>query len=233
MKIRKVINKIPLARVIARFIYRYIYSRLGGFPGSSAYWEQRYLKGGDSGAGSHNRLREFKAGVINSFIRENDIESVIEFGCGDGHQLALAVYPEYIGLDVSPTAIKLCQDRFASDTSKSFFSFEPGSLADNKNIRPADLGLSLDVIFHLIEDKVFEEHMKALFSSAKKYVIVYSSNFDEGQSYHVKNREFTRWITQNATGWQLMQKIDNPYPYDTSDIENTSRSDFYIFKKTR
>lgn len=233
MKIREIIGKTPVVRETVRFIYRCLYSRFRNFPGSQVYWEQRYAKGGNSGAGSFNRLREFKAEVINSFIKENGIESVIEFGCGDGYQLSLAVYPEYTGLDVSPTAIKLCKDRFAGDTSKNFFLFEPGSLSDNKSIRPADLGLSLDVIFHLIEDKVFEEYMKALFSSAKKYVIIYSSNFDESQSYHVKNREFTRWIIQNATDWQLIQKIDNLYPYDTLDIENTSRSDFYIFQKVR
>ena len=233
MKIRENLGKIPLVGRIARFIYGCLYRKFRSFPGSQTYWEQRYTKGGDSGSGSYGRLREFKAGVVNSFIKGNDIKSVLEFGCGDGSQLSLANYPEYTGLDVSAMAIKLCQERFASDISKKFYLFEPESPSENKDWRPADIALSLDVIFHLIEDKVFKEYMKILFDSAKKYVIIYSSNFDESQSYHVKHREFTRWINQNAKDWQLFQKIDNPYPYDTSDIENTSRSDFYIFKKVR
>lgn len=224
-------GKVPIAGRIARSVYRRLFSGFRRFPGSQAYWEQRYTKGGRSGGGSCGRLAKFKADVINPFVRQNSIESIIEFGCGDGTQLSLADYPEYTGFDVSPTAIKMCRDRFAGDASKRFFLFEPGSLSDNKDIQPADTALSLDVIFHLIEDEVFDEYMKALFRSAKKYVIIYSSNYDESQSYHVKNREFTRWVIQNAPDWQLVQKIDNPYPFESSDIENTSRSDFYIFKK--
>lgn len=38
----------------------------------------------------------------NDFVRARGIDSVIEFGCGDGAQLALAEYPAYGGIDVSP-----------------------------------------------------------------------------------------------------------------------------------
>ena len=231
MGIRDTIGKMPVVGNIARNVYRFLAGRIRKFPGSQEYWEQRYAKGGHSGGGSSGRLARFKADVINSFVKENGIESVIEFGCGDGTQLSLAEYPEYTGFDVSPTAIRMCRETFAPDASKIFFHFEPGNLSDNKDIRPADAALSLDVIFHLIEDEVFNEYMEALFGSAKKYVIIYSSNFDDRQSYHVKNREFTRWIAENAPDWQMVRKIDNPHPYDSSDIENTSRSDFYIFKK--
>ena len=56
-----------------------------------SYWENRYKNNGNSGAGSYGRLAEFKADVINNFIAENKITSVIEFGCGDGNQLSLFV----------------------------------------------------------------------------------------------------------------------------------------------
>ena len=42
-------------------------------------------------------LAKFKARVMNDFVRENGIRSVIELGCGDGMQLALADYPRYLG----------------------------------------------------------------------------------------------------------------------------------------
>ena len=48
------------------------------------------------------RLAAFKAEVPNDFVRARGIDSVIEFGCGDGAQLALAEYPAYVGIDVSP-----------------------------------------------------------------------------------------------------------------------------------
>ena len=89
------------------------------FPGSLNYWESRYRDGGTSGSGSFGRLAEFKANVINSFVQNNNIGSVIEFGCGDGNQLSLASYPSYIGLDTSHKAIELCKKRFKEDKSKS------------------------------------------------------------------------------------------------------------------
>ncbi|WP_125185483.1 hypothetical protein [Botryobacter ruber] len=38
-------------------------------PWSSDYWEKRYSSGGTSGSGSYNRLAEFKADVLKSFIK--------------------------------------------------------------------------------------------------------------------------------------------------------------------
>lgn len=224
---KKTFTRIPFAGMIAIHLHK----RAKRFPGSQGYWEQRYNSGGNSGAGSYGKLAVFKADIINSFIKEYSVESVIEFGCGDGNQLSLANYPKYIGLDVSPTAIKLCKDKFVYDRSKSFFLYNPQYFAGDHNIFQADLSLSLDVIYHLIEDEVFHEYMVALFNSSNKYVIIYSINYDEKQSYHQKNRQFTKWVDRYAMKWQLFRKIDNLYPYDFSDPENTSISDFYIYKK--
>ena len=75
------------------------------FEGSQEYWERRYAGGGTSGAGSAGRLAAFKAQFLNDFVRAHDVTSVVEFGCGDGNQLALAAYPRYLGLDVSPASL--------------------------------------------------------------------------------------------------------------------------------
>jgi hypothetical protein len=80
---------------------------------SGPYWEARYRTGGNSGAGSYSRLAEFKAEVLNRFVQENGIASVVEFGSGDGAQLTLASYRDYIGIDVSRTAVGLCRAKFA------------------------------------------------------------------------------------------------------------------------
>ena len=64
---------------------------------SAQYWRDRYRSGGNSGAGSYGRLADFKAEIVNAFVREHDVASVIEFGSGDGAQLALADYPTLSG----------------------------------------------------------------------------------------------------------------------------------------
>ena len=158
------------------------------FPGSEDYWIQRYNSGGNSGAGSYNKLAEFKAEIINEFIKNNNIETIIEYGCGDGNQLKLAEYPSYIGFEISPKAIKLCQDIFEHDKTKSF------RLMTEYKGETAQLTLSLDVIYHLVEDDIYYSYIERLFNSSKRFVIIYSSDYDEGKEYHEKRRQFTKWV---------------------------------------
>lgn len=95
---------------------------------SADYWERRYQSGGDSGAGSYNRLALFKAEILNEFVKSNNISSVIEWGCGDGNQLKLAQYPQYMGIDVSAKAIEICKEKFYEDSSKQFYCNIPEML---------------------------------------------------------------------------------------------------------
>jgi SAM-dependent methyltransferase len=190
---------------------------------SEKYWIDRYAAGRNSGSGSYNHLAEFKAEILNNFVDTQQVRSVIEYGCGDGNQLKLANYPQYIGFDVSPGAIALCQQIFAGDPSKGF------KLAKDYDNERAELTLSLDVLYHLIEDSVFESYLTRLFDSATKYVIIYSSNKDEQQSLsHIKHRKFTQWVEQNCQQWELIQHIPNRYP-DNGNHEQTSFADFYIY----
>ena len=192
---------------------------------SEKYWEQRYAKAGNSGSGSYGRLAEFKAKIVNEFVLKHNINSVIEFGHGDGNQLALAKYPHYLGFDVSETAVKICKDKFANDKTKDF------RLTSEYNGEKAELVLSLDVIYHLIEDIVFEDYMKRLFEASTKYVIVYSSNvIAEQHAAHVKHRKFTDWVENKAQDFKLLQFIPNKYPANNNENHPTlSFADFYVF----
>ena len=136
------------------------------FSGSATYWESRYVAGRNSGAGSYGELATFKANFINDFVAGSGVSSVIEYGCGDGNQLALAEYPSYIGFDVSTTAIELCRSKFQNDLTKRF------ELSEDFGGEVGDLTLSLDVIYHLIEDDVFHSYMELLFRTSRRFVIV-------------------------------------------------------------
>lgn len=194
------------------------------FTSSHEYWERRYRKGGTSGAGSYGRLAQFKAEVLNRFVSENDIKSVVEFGCGDGAQLSLANYPAYIGFDVAPAAIETCKKRFQEDATKTF------SLSDSVNPGVHDLSLSLDVIFHIVEDKAFHKYMTDLFDASRRFVIIYSSNVDHlERAPHVRHRQFSRWINENRPNWRLHQEVSNRFPYDPLNIDQTSFANFYIY----
>jgi len=203
------------------------------FSGSRRYWETRYAGDGTSGAGSYGKLAEFKADILNSFIKAHEIRSVIDFGCGDGNQLTLLDCADYIGLDISETAVKLCRKRFGADERKSFFLYDPDSFEDQRPRLKAELGLSLDVIYHLVEDGIFEQYMRRLFSAAERFVVIYSSDTDDNthfQDPYLRHRRFSIWIQQNLSGWKLIDRIPNRYPYE-GDCQGGSVSDFFIYEK--
>lgn len=198
------------------------------FPGSNDYWEDRYAAGGTSGVGSYGKFAIFKAEVMNSFVAEHGVKSVIELGCGDGNQLELADYPEYTGYDVSETVIAICRERFSSDPKKKF------KVMREYRGETAELSLSVDVIYHLVEDEVYHEYMCNLFDSASRYVIIYSSNKSGNTLHewaHVKHRKFTRWIKDHLQGWTLLEHIPNKYPYK-GHYKKGSFADFYIYEKS-
>ena len=197
------------------------------FSTSERYWAQRYKAGGNSGAGSYGKLAEFKAEIINDFVKKYDVRTIIEFGCGDGNQLRIADYPNYLGFDVSGEAIALCNKNFNKDHSKTF------KLLNEYDGQTAHLILSLDVIYHLIEDEIFDSYMRRLFMSSERFVIIYSSNTSsnkEGQASHVKHRKFTTWIEANEPSWELDQYIPNKYPLKNN-FPTGSFADFYIFRR--
>ena len=220
------IKKIPFIGFLTISLWMKLKKWFKPFRGSSEYWVDRYSSGGNSGLGSYNELAEFKASVINDFVKNNDIKTVIEYGCGDGNQLKLANYPSYIGFDVSPKAISLCKEAFLNDKTKTF------KLMSEYEGEKAQLALSLDVVFHLVEDNVFFDYMERLFDSSIDFVIVYSSNTDEQPPHtpaHIRHRKFSEWVEQERPHWRLIQYIPNKYPYRGDDAKG-SFADFYIYK---
>jgi SAM-dependent methyltransferase len=227
--LKKFIKGIPvLGATAARLSQLPIFARARrlAFQGSGPFWEAVYREGGTSGPGSYGRLAEFKAEILNEFVRTRNIRTVIEFGCGDGAQLALARYPEYVGVDVATASIERCSSLFAHDATKRFY------LSDKlpEHVGMFDLALSLDVIYHLVEDRVFDAYMRRLFDVSQRYVIIYASNYDAvTQASHVRHRKFTAWIEKNAPDWRTDGVVPNRFPFDSKQPEETSCADFCFF----
>jgi SAM-dependent methyltransferase len=219
------INSLKKSPMISKVLS--LFTGKKNFDGSENYWIRRYQKGGNSGDGSYNELAEFKARIINDFAEKNNVQSSIEFGCGDGNQLKYLKLKKYTGFDVSPDAIAWCKKTFKDDSTKSFKLI--GEFASDT----AELSMSLDVIYHLIEDEVYEQYMQNLFNAASKFVIVYASNTAQNPATlapHVKNRKFTDWIEKNRKDFKQIAFIKNEYPI-TPDGKRGSIADFYIFAK--
>lgn len=190
---------------------------------SGEYWETRYRAGGTSGMGSAGRLAQFKAATINGFIAANEITSVIDFGCGDTSLLAMLELPaDYVGVDVSPTALERCTARFSG---RRFIL--PDAL---RTVSPAMLTMALDVIYHLTEDQIFVATMRTLFAWASNNVVIYASNLDAASpSPHVRHRRFTDYVAATEPDWRLLAHLPNPYPFDAANPDETSFADFFIY----
>lgn len=223
--VKRLVRRSPRLTRALGTAYRWI---SGPFPGSQDYWVKRYAAGGNSGPGSYSELAKFKARVLNEFVRDKGVQSVIEFGCGDGNQLTLAEYPRYLGFDVSPVAVERCRERFVSDATKSF------SLLRDYTGQTADLAMSLDVIYHLVEDAVFEAHMRSVFGASSRYVIIYSTNRDApddaGQA-HVRHRRFSDFVEKELPAFRLIRTEQQPQAY-SGDITESSLAEFFFYERS-
>ena len=170
---------------------------------SKRYWEKRYRSGRNSGAGSYNEAATFKAKVINEFIQQNGIIDIVDMGCGDGNQLSLFKgYSKYYGFDVSSTIIKKLKIKFKDFCHIRFYD----TLVD---LPKAELVLSLDVLFHLVEPDIYKQYILNLFNQSKKYIIVYSRNANVKGSSHYRCREFIKDIKQ-IIGLEPFKTVEVP-----------------------
>lgn len=195
------------------------------------YWDRRYKSGGNSGAGSYGALREFKINFLNSFIAENGVSSLVDLGCGDGSVASGIVVESYTGLDISEQALTLCKKAVRTQGAR-FFCTE--TFPYREHAGAFDVALSMDVIFHLVEDSLFVKYMANLFSLSGKYVIIYSSDReDDGSSpCHLKHRRISEYIKESEPGWSLLRTVCNKYPF-AGDHVNQSFSDFFIYMRTQ
>jgi hypothetical protein len=124
---------------------------------------------------------------------------------------------------VSRSAIALCKRRFAGDPAKSFFRYDGACFVDQAGLFTAEAAISLDVIYHLTEDEVFETYLGHLFAAAERFVVVYSTNAGmTGTAPHVRHRRFTGWVEAHCPGWRLEQVTPGP---DTG----PGRADFFVY----
>ena len=194
------------------------------FNGSTDYWIKRYANGGNSGVGSNSRLQDYKADYINDFIKKNSITTVLDMGVGDGEFTRRIDVLDYRGIDVSTHAIQHCKNLQDKGFINPNYTF--GKLPIKK-----ELGLSLDVMYHLIENEVYWDYLHDLFENSSKYVIIYAYEHNDGKTWaHVKPRWFTEDIQHVFPNWELVGLHYPLYRWDKNNPDYTTKSRFYIYK---
>ena len=179
------------------------------------YWENRYKNNGNSGEGSHRKdLYTFKLNYIQNLVNSKQIDSVLDYGCGDGNQTKEFVVNYYLGMDISEYIIQQNKIKY----NKNYITL--GEFDFKKNQDSFDLVLCLDVLFHLVDEKEYLETVKNLFQLSKKYVLIYSQDKNYNQAPHVLYRTFSNLVPQN---YSLVEKSNSP-SLDT-------QQKFYLYQK--
>jgi hypothetical protein len=197
------------------------------------YWDERYKSNRNSGSGSYGRLSQFKAEVINNFVKENKINEILEFGCGDGNNLQFYNVENYHGVDISIEAIKICRAKYTGVEGKNFYTYD--ELYDLK--RSFECTMSLDVIYHLSDDVIYYKYLDELFGLSSKYVIIYSNSTNyhfagvDTTAGYVLFRDFLKDVEKLYKNYTLIELIPNEFPYSVTLPDDTSFADFYIFEK--
>lgn len=190
------------------------------------YWNNRYLSGETSGEGSYGILAQFKADVINDIIDNNDFNTFVEFGCGDGNQLSLMKYKKYIGFDIADSAIKICKDKFNKDINKEFHCYVPENIK-SYNIGKADMVVCLDVLYHIINEEDFVKTLDGIFNISDNYIVIYTIIKEPEQIFakHIKYRNILEY-TKKYLEFKVVDIVYQKYP-------ELSLADFIIYKKIK
>ena len=181
-------------------------------------WDKRYRLGGGSGYGSTGILADYKIKIINDFITSFKIKSIIDFGCGDGYISNYIEVQEYLGLDISKTAIEICEKN-NKKVSKKF------KLLSEYKGETADSSISLDVIYHLVEENDFRKHIKDLFMSANSFCLIYSNRTQgtPSRAPHIRWIDWARYVSMLVPYAIPLKHIPNPF----SDLTGC---DFFLYE---
>lgn len=168
------------------------------------FWEQRYAMGGNSGVGSQGDYYRFKRDFINFVIKKLSIQSIIDFGCGDGQQILELEIANYYGMDISQTAVQGCRQKYKDRPGYRF-----DTIPDAK-IEQYDMAMSLDVLYHVVNPEEYKAYLHRFFSCST-YALLYTNlNPLDGDSPHVVYRDHLREIANLQIKTKLLETVQNP-----------------------
>jgi len=147
------------------------------------YWEARYRGGDSSGQGSIGAAREWKWQIIHSYVE--NIDEVIDVGCGDLSFWEDKDCPSYLGLDVSPTIIQRNMHK------RPHWEFLVSKAEDKIPGRTARIVFCFDLLFHVMTDDTYYQILENLCAYAREWIFIstWSKNpfglLRFGHSYHL------------------------------------------------
>jgi SAM-dependent methyltransferase len=138
------------------------------------FWNQRYIENPEkgSGPGSRGEILLLKSKLIQSVIAENDIETVLDIGCGDIAPLREIELGHYLGVDISDVIVE------KNRRLKPQWQFVCADLTGDHCPPSADLVLCLDVLIHQKKKQSYLAILSKTLSCTKKVALI--SGYSKG-----------------------------------------------------
>jgi SAM-dependent methyltransferase len=128
------------------------------------FWNKRYSENPNlgSGPGSRGNMAIDKKNFISSLIKANNLETVLDYGCGDLHSINPEQCKEYVGTDISDVIL---QKNSLKHSDKIFV--KPENIPDKK----FDLVVCQDVLIHQDSINKFNSIFYTCLEKTKKYFL--------------------------------------------------------------
>jgi len=147
-----------------------------------SYWDDHYQSGGVSGEGSIGDYREWKWKIITEYCPV--INHVIDVGCGDNSFWQGRECFDYLGIDSSNTIIiKNCE-------SRPEWKFINATAELTQKIS-APVVFCMDMLFHIMDDQVYEKIIRNIAEYTEDYLFVYT-----WQNNPFINPEIKKYVTR-------------------------------------
>jgi 2-polyprenyl-3-methyl-5-hydroxy-6-metoxy-1,4-benzoquinol methylase len=189
------------------------------------YWESRHAIHADDRAVANElepekqRYDQQRNQFLN-FLKSEDVSlkgsKCIEFGCGNGfwaETVLIEGASEYVGLDISKTAVQRCS---AKNLPNTRFDCLDASAKPIESHEKYDVGLSIDVTQHIVDERKLQIYLLNLQSSVKLggYIVV-TSYTSYGDRYKDEDPTVNiagvfklpklRWV--HTWDWQTLQRL--------------------------
>jgi len=199
---------------------------------SHQYWADRYLHTNFQNSSGNGRLKfrlSYKAKMLNKIFKTYEITKVADFGCGDGLLASKLKITKYYGIEINSEIVDNLKNKFLG---KNEFEFSTKFESQWRN--KIDASISVDVIFHLIEEDVYQKYMNELFFADAKYVVIRAYNHKSqgtGRNSHILHREFLNTIKKYFPNYNLVN-VSSPRRRHIY-LSDSDKNQFFVFKKSK
>jgi len=174
------------------------------------YWNERFKLRKNVGWGSHPKSNWYKQkkDAVRRVLDKDNVLKVLDICCGDCKFIAeLPQFQnnsiEYVGIEPTKSIYNQITKEFPD---KTFLNITIPELIKTTMNEEFDLIICYDMLFHLVDDKLYDDFIKWMFNRKTKFVIVSYSDVPEkiqkSEAGHYIPRNFYKNIQSIGYWWK-------------------------------